>query len=143
VAFKRGTGVAVCLLDVDGFSAVTDRLGHQVGGRLLRVLADMLRKQAGSRNVVSRLRGDEFAVILPGAKPGAGRRFADRYLASLSAARFAFSGEKVTLHASVGVVESDASLTSPGEMMRAADAARRVAKASGGSCVRIHEGESS
>lgn len=133
-----GTGLAVCLIDVDGFGDINARLGHQVAGRLLRALGELLRKHAGSSAVVARLRGDEFAVLLLGARPGVGRRFAERYLAALEDVRFGFNGEAVRLTVSIGAVESDAGLTTATGVMQAADVARNAAKAAGGGCLRVY-----
>ncbi|MFT5448794.1 MAG: diguanylate cyclase (GGDEF)-like protein [Gammaproteobacteria bacterium] len=132
------SGLAVCLIDVDGFGDINARLGHQVAGRLLRALGELLRKHAGSSAVVARLRGDEFAVLLPGARPGAGRRFAERYLAALEDVRFGFDGEAVRLAVSIGAVEADAELTTSTGVMQAADVARNAAKAVGGGCLRVY-----
>lgn len=111
------------------------RLGHQVAGRLLRALSELLRKHAGSSAVVARLRGDEFAVLLSGARlgarPGAGRRFVERYLAALEDVRFGLDGEVVRLAVSIGTVESDADLTTSNGVMDAA-------KAAGGGCLRVY-----
>lgn len=137
-ATRGGTGPAVCLVEADELAATADRLGHQVGGRLLRALGELLRKHSGKTAYVARIRGNEFAVVLPAVSVGAGRRFSKRVLSTLTRSRFVFDGEEVSLRVSIGVVESDASLKTPREMMLAADAARHSAKAAGGGCVRVH-----
>jgi diguanylate cyclase (GGDEF)-like protein len=135
------TGPTVCLVDADEIAAITDRLGHQVGGRLLRALGELLRKHAGTAAFVARIRGNEFAVVLPAARAGAGRRFAKHVLAALAKARFVFGGEQVSLAVSIGVVEFDDSLDTPAALMQAADAARQAAKAAGGGCLHMHDAE--
>jgi diguanylate cyclase (GGDEF)-like protein len=62
---KTGERVAVFCLDLDGFKAVNDTLGHPVGDALLRVVSELLSEVAGGA-MVSRLGGDEFAVVLSG-----------------------------------------------------------------------------
>ncbi len=131
------TGTAVCLIDIDGFSTITAKLGHQVGGRVLRALGDLLHKHAGASALVGRIRGDEFVVVFPSARAGFARRFAERYLSALSKSRFVFDGEEVNLSASVGVVESDQGLATVPALMQAADSARRAAKAAGGGCLSL------
>ena len=135
---NRDTGTAVCLIDIDGFSSITGKLGHQVGGRVLRALGDLLHKHAGASAFVGRIRGDEFVVVFPAARAGFARRFAKRYLSALSRSRFVFGGEEVSLNVSIGVVESDQGLTTVGAIMQAADSARRAAKAAGGGCLSLH-----
>ncbi|MCU1587527.1 MAG: Phytochrome-like protein cph2 [Frankiales bacterium] len=57
---------AIAILDLDRFKEVNDALGHSIGDRLLRVLADRLATLAGDDAVVARLGGDEFGLVLPG-----------------------------------------------------------------------------
>lgn len=133
-----GRSFAVCLVDVDGFRDIVARVGQQVAGRLLRALAELLRQHAGGSGRVARLRGDEFGVLLPSRRAGTGRRFAERYSTAVEEARFVVAGEEMVLTLSIGVVEPDGALTSPAEVMRAADAARKAAKLAGGARVRVH-----
>ena len=68
MAHARHTGsqLAVCYLDLDGFKAVNDRFGHQVGDRVLVEAARRLSLSVRSSDTVARMGGDEFAILLPG-----------------------------------------------------------------------------
>ncbi len=62
---RRGTLMALLLLDMDRFKAINDTLGHAVGDDLLKIIAERLTRCVREIDTVSRLAGDEFALILP------------------------------------------------------------------------------
>ncbi|HEY0307093.1 MAG TPA: HD domain-containing phosphohydrolase [Acidobacteriaceae bacterium] len=62
-------GIVVC--DLNSFKAVNDKYGHVMGNKLLRVIADALRKSCRKEDVVARMGGDEFVMLLPGVNSGA------------------------------------------------------------------------
>ncbi len=123
--------VGVCILDLDGFHAVNDALGGEVGDRLLLGVVGRLQFVAGE-HLVTRTDGDEFAVLV--ADPdntGDVCRLADRLQAAL-ATPFLIGGHTVSLTTSIGVAESPTAGACPDELMRSADIARSWAKALGG-----------
>ncbi len=61
---SRKQGVALMLLDLDGFKEVNDTLGHDAGDQLLKITGERLQQCVGSQDVVARLGGDEFTVII-------------------------------------------------------------------------------
>jgi diguanylate cyclase (GGDEF)-like protein/PAS domain S-box-containing protein len=64
-AGETGQQVAVMVLDLDGFKAINDRYGHAAGDRALREVASRLRDTVRDRDLVARVGGDEFVVLLP------------------------------------------------------------------------------
>jgi diguanylate cyclase (GGDEF)-like protein len=62
---RYGGRGAVMVIDIDGLKAINDRLGHQAGDALLRHVARILRERVRATDVVARLSGDEFAVLMP------------------------------------------------------------------------------
>ncbi len=70
--------LTVIYVDLDKFKNINDALGHQVGDRLLRKVAEILTLQLRGMDIVSRVGGDEFAVLLPATDQDAGRRVAMR-----------------------------------------------------------------
>jgi len=65
VATREGTTLALLLLDLNGFKAINDTLGHHAGDRILQYVASRVRDTVRDADTVARLGGDEFAVILP------------------------------------------------------------------------------
>ncbi|MDX6355447.1 MAG: hypothetical protein QOF98_2350 [Streptomyces sp.] len=128
-----GTGrIGLCYLDLDGFKAVNDTLGHRVGDELLAAVAGRLLDCAEpGGHLVARLGGDEFALLLRDST-GTGQATA-LATAVLDALRqpFDIAGHRLAVSASVGVVEREAAGTSPTGLMQAADTTLYWAKADG------------
>ena len=136
---ESGTGrIGLCYLDLDGFKAVNDTLGHRVGDRLLAAVAERLTRcadEAGyaraSAPLVARLGGDEFALLV---EDSTGTdQLADLAESVLKAvqAPFDLAGQRVSVSASIGVVERHAAGTTPTALMQAADTTLYWAKADG------------
>ncbi|MEM7021980.1 MAG: diguanylate cyclase [Pseudomonadota bacterium] len=70
---RPATPFTLTLVDVDHFKSINDSFGHLVGDRLLQILADRLRSQVRSCDLVARIGGDEFALLIPGASPTTAR----------------------------------------------------------------------
>ncbi|HUF02292.1 MAG TPA: EAL domain-containing protein [Gaiellaceae bacterium] len=123
---------AVALIDVDRFKQVNDTLGHRSGDALLRELAAHLRKAVDATNVVARLGGDEFGVLLQG---GLAERsgWAD-VVARITSAfdqPHVVDGVPMVIEASVGIAIYPTHGSNADELLRLADVAMYVAKASG------------
>jgi diguanylate cyclase (GGDEF)-like protein len=120
---------SVVLLDLDGFKAVNDELGHAVGDETLRDIAQILQKHSRGINVVSRYGGDEFAILLVETSKAGARLYADRIRQVI--AGFPFShGKQVTASLGVASVPDDEAATAE-DLFRAADEALYAAKRAG------------
>jgi diguanylate cyclase (GGDEF)-like protein len=86
-------GTALLLMDVDRFKAVNDAHGHPAGDAVLRQLAGVLLGVSRRGDVVSRLGGDEIAVLLPGCSLDTALRRAEQIVRSVRAHRFDISGQ--------------------------------------------------
>nr|WP_308315359.1 EAL domain-containing protein [Streptomyces sp. ISL-100] len=130
--------IGVCYLDLDGFKAVNDTLGHRVGDRLLTAVASRLARcadqygyaRAGS-HLVARLGGDEFALLVEDSTGT--EQLADLAQAVLTALQqpFDLGGQRLAVSASIGVVERLAAGTTATCLMQAADTTLYWAKADG------------
>ncbi|MEV6161704.1 EAL domain-containing protein [Streptomyces sp. NPDC052052] len=129
-------GTAVLFIDLDGFKAVNDRLGHQAGDELLVQVARRLHESVRSGDTAARLGGDEFAAIILGdgirdqsAQEYRIHEIADRLRLTLSQPYPVGAGE-VRVAASIGVAFAEPGIT-PSDLMRNADLAMYRAKAAG------------
>lgn len=128
---RRGSRIGVCYLDVDRFKVVNDRLGHDVGDRLLVAVAGRLHECVSERgHLVARMGGDEFVILVEDPPPGELATVADTVLAEL-VAPFDVAGHHLVVSASVGVVETAVDDTTPAEVMKAADVTLYWAKNDG------------
>jgi diguanylate cyclase (GGDEF)-like protein len=121
--------VAVLFVDLDGFKAVNDTLGHAAGDELLVEVAQRLRLTTGAEAFPARLGGDEFAVLLPDRSPGVVEDTGDAVVEALREP-FLLTAGPATISASVGIapaVPGDAAGT-----LHRADAAMYLAKRAGG-----------
>ncbi|MFJ8193873.1 cyclic Di-GMP phosphodiesterase RmdA [Streptomyces sp. NPDC096094] len=134
-ALSAGPGqrFGLCYLDLDGFKAVNDSLGHAAGDRLLVEVADRLQACATAPGeMVARLGGDEFVALTT----GAGTRhevdeLAGRIMNALLAP-ISVDGRELTVRGSIGIVEGPAGERSPAEVLRSADITMYRAKSAGG-----------
>ncbi|KUL53136.1 histidine kinase [Streptomyces sp. NRRL F-4489] len=138
---RSGTGrIGLCYLDLDGFKAVNDTLGHRVGDRLLTAVARRLTacaERAAGRgpgragHLVARLGGDEFAVLV--ADSTGTDQLAELAQSVLDALQrpFDLAGQRLSVSASIGVVERAAGGTTATGLMQAADTTLYWAKEDG------------
>ncbi|MFB8237846.1 putative bifunctional diguanylate cyclase/phosphodiesterase [Kitasatospora purpeofusca] len=128
-----GPRVGVCYLDLDGFAAINETLGHHIGDQLLIAVATRLRRgfSAHGTRMVARMGGDEFAVLVTDSR-GSDQLtdLAARILEALERP-FDVAGHRLVVTASVGVVERSVQETTPTDLVKDADATLYWSKADG------------
>ncbi|MEV0212237.1 EAL domain-containing protein [Micromonospora sp. NPDC050695] len=121
--------VGVCFLDLDGFKAINDSLGHDLGDRLLVMIGRRLAEcVADHGHLVARMGGDEFVILVDGGEDAVA--VAKTALAAV-AAPVHVGDQQLAVSASVGTVECPVAETSASELMKAADTTLYWAKAAG------------
>ena len=130
---------SVLLLDLDRFKTVNDTLGHAAGDRLLIQIARILRQQCRALDVVGRLGGDEFLVILPMTKPAEAQVFVARVQNSLREFEKA-NADLGPCTLSMGIAESPRHGTTVSSLLAAADNALYKAKRAGRNAVEVADG---
>ena len=127
-ASRSRDAVAVLMLDIDDFKRVNDVHGHGSGDQVLTELADLLRGALRGSDVVCRLGGEEFGVIMPSGDAGDALTLARRLTDALDDVEFGPAG-KITI--SVGISQGPEHAMNPRELVACAEAAMMTAKARG------------
>ena len=133
LAWVQRTGAPAVLLqlDLDLFKRINDTYGHAAGDHLLREVADLLRTDRRASDVLARLGGEEFALLVRGVSLEDGHRLAERLRAQLAALRVDHDGQELTITGSFGVAALVADDQVPDAALQRADAAMYTAKRGG------------
>lgn len=100
---ENGGHLLMAILDLDHFKRINDGYGHLAGDKVLKIVADQLRKRLRGRDFIARFGGEEFVLLLPQTSPAAGAQVAETLRAAIEACPFHFKGERVVITASIGV----------------------------------------
>lgn len=135
-ARRSGLPLSLVICDLDSFKAINDTYGHGLGDNVIAAFAAILREITSERDVVARIGGEEFAILLPGMGIQTARLFAEKARSNFYLRRVRDMPEESRFTASFGVAEF-----AEGDMlydlMRRADNALYDAKKSGRNCVRL------
>jgi diguanylate cyclase (GGDEF)-like protein len=127
----------VMILELNGFKAVNDRLGHGAGDRLLAIMASRLTRRLRETDTIARLGGDEFALLIENlAKPEHAALVARKLLDTV-APPVELDEHQVSVTASLGVAVYPKDGSDAVELVRQADRAMYLAKAEGGNLCRF------
>ena len=123
--------LSLVLIDADHFKRINDTFGHAAGDAVLRHLAAGLCASFRAMDVVARLGGEEFVVLLPGCDEQAASTVAQRLCDGIAAQAVAVEGTAVHYTVSVGVATMDAAVDGVEALIERADRAMYAAKAAG------------
>ncbi len=139
---ERTRPESLLFLDIDNFKEINDALGHEGGDRLLVLLAGRLQACVRPGDLVARISGDEFAVVVAktGEPSSAGDKVAARILRSVRRP-FEVDSVRSSLSVSIGVAELEAGPFDATELLRRADFAMYTAKYAGKGCYRRFDAE--
>lgn len=138
---RSQTLLAVCLLDLDEFKPVNDKLGHEAGDHLLVELAQRLTSGLRAGDTVARIGGDEFALLLCDLNSMEECVQALRRLLAAIATPFKIQGQDIRVSGSMGVTMSPFDDATPDSLLRHADQAMYQAKMAGGNCFHMFDAD--
>ncbi|MCO6403100.1 diguanylate cyclase [Aurantimonas endophytica] len=133
---ERPCAGALLIVDADDFKSINDELGHQRGDLALRMMADVMMGELRSGDIVGRIGGEEFGILLPGADIAEANSAAERIRAAIGTIEFTTMGDAWPLAASIGGVTFE-EWASYDKLFAAADANLYLAKAGGRDQVRM------
>ncbi|MEE9208557.1 MAG: GGDEF domain-containing protein [Gemmatimonadota bacterium] len=136
---REGPGFTIVLFDLDDFKRLNDRLGHTAGDQALVDVGTALRESTRRMDILARYGGEEFVAILPGEGVDGAAVFAERIRAAIGRVKLP-DGSPLTVSAGIAAFASD--MTSPGDLVQAADEALFEAKRMGGNRIQINSGTS-
>ena len=131
-ARARRAPLSLLILDIDHFKRVNDSWGHDAGDEVLKAFADRLRGIVRGGDVLCRLGGEEFIIVMPGMNLSAAHRIAERARLSIESERFEIGAGKapIAVTASIGFAERRENEGAP-EIYKRADEALYRAKSEG------------
>ncbi|MFV9648616.1 GGDEF domain-containing protein [Pseudomonas citrulli] len=127
---QRGNSLSLAMLDLDHFKRINDGYGHLAGDKVLKIIANVLRKRLRPSDFIARFGGEEFVLLMPDSTLSDALAVGEVLRAAIAACPFHFKGEPVTITVSMGVAQLQ-----PGERselaLKRADEALYRAKAAG------------
>jgi diguanylate cyclase (GGDEF)-like protein/PAS domain S-box-containing protein len=122
---------AICFLDLDEFKLINDNGGHAAGDELLRDVSKLFTSIVRSGDVVARIGGDEFAILLSNCSLQSAQGVATKILNGVSEFSLHWEGKKYSIGVSIGVVPITSNNYKVSEILKHADTACYLAKESG------------
>jgi len=123
---ENGGHLLMAMLDLDHFKRINDSYGHQAGDKVLKIVANELRKRLRSRDFIARFGGEEFVLLVPQTALGSGIELAETLRGAIEACPFHFKGERVTITLSIGITAFRSGERSDAVLKRADEALYRA-----------------
>lgn len=137
VATGKSRG-ALLFIDLDQFKYVNDTCGHPAGDRLIRKVAEQLKRTVGDAGIVARFGGDEFTALVPQVSRRAARALGESILEDMRRVAHVEDDNVFHVHCSVGITMIGSGKLDHDELIAQADIACRQAKASGRNRLAFH-----
>lgn len=136
---RRGISSAIVYLDLDHFKYVNDTMGHDAGDQLLIDIGRTLTRQLRRNDLVARIGGDEFALILKNVDESLAVSLADEFREILTGMRVHHEEKNYHIQASIGVAMIDSEDETAGDVLANSDIACHMAKQAGRNQTHLYE----
>ena len=123
--------LAAILMDIDHFKRVNDRFSHSIGDQVLQSFAECIQNNTRELDVISRIGGEDFVILLPGSNHKSAQETADRLQRIIAEHITSTNMGDITITVSQGVAVLNENMTDLYELIQAADEALYMAKESG------------
>lgn len=124
----KNSHLSVMMIDIDHFKRVNDKYGHEAGDAALKWLAKLLDDQLRDNDVLARMGGEEFAVMLPGCEANQAEIVAERLRNCIFNARFVYLNQVIPITISIGLITEDRPITDIKGLLVQADKGLYTAK---------------
>jgi diguanylate cyclase (GGDEF)-like protein len=131
-----GEPLSLLILDLDLFKSINDRFGHAAGDAVIRHFASVCRRDMYDTDILARLGGEEFVLLLPDTRGEEAAVRAEQLRRRIEAAPLSLGDAMARITASIGVAEAEADMTRFTDLMKRADKALYEAKRAGRNRVR-------
>lgn len=132
-----GKNHALCNIDLDNFHVINDTCGHFAGDECLRQIANLLSSQQRVEDVVSRLAGNQFAILIKDLQMDKAEQYVARLQALIRKFFFKWEDEVLDVNASIGLIHLNTEYATVASLLSAAETACNVAKDSGRNTIHI------
>ncbi|MFC3220662.1 diguanylate cyclase [Tianweitania populi] len=126
---------SIIMLDIDRFKSINDTYGHATGDRVLSEVAGICQAQIRSTDLIGRLGGEEFAILLPGSEGKDALRIAEKIRKAIAAARIDVGNVALSATSSFGIATVETEAKDLNALLGLADAGLYMAKSRGRNCV--------
>jgi diguanylate cyclase (GGDEF)-like protein len=130
-ALRHDLQTTLCIIDLDNFKAINDRYGHTAGDQALRHFASIALRSMRQEDILGRIGGDEFSLLLPETSLAQAVIIADRIRDTLTKSSVTAGPNKFSMTVSIGAVAVDFNTMDPEAAIVAADALLYQAKRAG------------
>lgn len=130
--------ITLAYIDLDDFKGINDKYGHNAGDKVLQTFATILINAARSSDIIARIGGEEFAIILPKTKIDDAHMILERIRKTVSSKIITIEGEEINISMSAGLAHYQGDALKIDKLVNQADKAMYQAKSEGKNCISLY-----